>query len=135
MRRYILAAMMFTCVARAETTPQQQAEIFYRWYIQQVSGLENPLENPKLSGYVEHGTYAILMKAYKANEIDVDYFTKVQDFDDKDWLQHITAEKVVIDPVCTNVYMSFGLADRKRVVACFVRDKGGWKIRSVTDLP
>lgn len=134
MRRLFLIAMIFTPLAHAEITVQQQAVKFYNWYIQQAADLKNPLASPNLSRYVEINTYSSLMKAYKADEIDVDYFTKVQNFDDKDWLQNISADKVIIDPVCTNVYMTFGQADKKHVSTCFVKEKGEWKIRSVTDI-
>lgn len=132
MRRLILAVLMFAPLAYAEVTATQQAETFYHWYIQQSADMKNPLADPYLSKYVESKTYRALMKAYQADEVDVDYFLKVQDFDDKDWLSHISADREIADPICTNVYMSFGQASKKHVVSCFVKEKGFWRIRSVT---
>lgn len=134
MRRLILTVLMFAPLVHAEVTATQQAETFYHWYIQQAAEMKNPLGDPNLSKYVESKTYSTLMKAYKADDVDIDYFTKVQDFDDKDWLSHISAVREIEDPICTNVYMTFGQAAKKHVVGCFVKEKGYWKIRSVTDL-
>lgn len=134
MRRLILALLVFAPLAHAEVTATQQAETFYHWYIGQAAEMKNPLADPNLSKYVESKTYSTLMKAYQADDVDVDYFTKVQDFDDKDWLSHISADREIEDPICTNVYMTFGQTAKKHVVGCFVKEKGRWKIRSVTDL-
>lgn len=113
---------------------EQTATSFYKWYIAQAADMKNPLASSELKKYTTARTHKALMRAYEANEIDADYFIKAQDFDDKDWLSNIKVQQVIVDPVCTNVYMSFGAANPKRVVDCFVKETSGWKIKAVTDL-
>lgn len=112
----------------------QYVTSFYKWYIKEAAELKNPLVQPELKKYVTDESYKQLMKAYKADEIDVDYFIKVQDFDDQDWLKNIAADKVITDPVCTQVYMTFGKINPKHVVDCLVKEGNTWKIKSVTDI-
>lgn len=113
---------------------EKTAITFYKWYIVQAADMKNPLANPELKKYTTVRTHQALTRAYEADEIDVDYFIKAQDFDEKDWLSNIKVQQVIVDPVCTNVYMSFGAVNPKRVVNCFVKESGGWVINTVTDL-
>jgi len=113
---------------------EQQATTFYTWYISQISEMKNPLADPLLKKYVTPESFKSLMHAYSANEINVDYFTQVQDFDDKDWLAHIKVEQVIADPICTNVYLSLGSINPTRIVDCFVKNEGQWQIKTVTAL-
>lgn len=107
----------------------QRATVFYQWYILEAADLKNPANNPEIEKYVATS----LRKTLKSEEyIDVDYFIKAQDFNEMDWLPNIRVEHVVVDPVCTNVYMSFGLIKKHRVVDCFVKEDGVWKISTVT---
>lgn len=129
---FLLFLVSFTS-ASAESV-EQTAAAFYKWYIAQAADMKNPLVSPELKNYTTAETHKALMRAYEANEIDVDYFIKTQDFDDKDWLSNIKVQQVIADPVCTNVYMTFGALNRKRVVDCFVKENDGWKIKAVTDL-
>jgi len=74
------------------------------------------------------------MHAYAANEMDVDYFTQVQDVDDKDWLAHIKIEQVIEDPICPHVYLSLDSINPTRVVDCFVKNEWQWQIKTITAL-
>jgi len=108
----------------------QRATVFYKWYIQQAADFKNPAEDPELRKYVSKTTINALKR--NTEEGGADYFIKAQDFDEADWLPNIHVDQVVVDPVCTNVYMSFGAIKKHRLVDCFVQESGSWKIKTVT---
>ncbi|NPE58291.1 DUF3828 domain-containing protein [Dickeya dadantii] len=112
----------------------KQAIAFYQWYIGQIIQDKHPIQDndPALEKYVARDT----VKALRTSKVsmDVDFFLRVQDFDDEDWRQNISIESTDADPICVNLYMVLGKRSPKRLVSCYVQENGVWKLRSVTDL-
>ncbi|WP_050568510.1 DUF3828 domain-containing protein [Dickeya chrysanthemi] len=112
----------------------KQAIAFYQWYIGQIMQDKLPIQDndPTLEKYVARDT----VKALRTSKVsmDVDFFLRVQDFDDEDWRQNISIESTDADPVCVNLYMVLGKKSPKRLVSCYVQENSAWKLRSVTDL-
>lgn len=88
-----------------------------------------------LSKYVTIDTNSALKKLYSGNSNDVDVsdadmFIKAQDYEN-DWNQ-VSVISSDFNPVCTNVYISFG-AKKEHVLADCIKNKAGiWKVSSVT---
>ncbi|WP_084999336.1 DUF3828 domain-containing protein [Cronobacter sakazakii] len=129
-----------TAVASDETLeqkPQQAALNFNRWYI---SGFQNThqdlLDSKQIRHYVTKTTREKLRRA-RPNEnefYDADFFIKAQDIL-PDWTSHIVITDVEYDPVCTQVYVSFGQNPAHGVIDCMVKEAGIWKVQSVARVP
>ena len=136
MKRLILFAFLFSSFAMAGIIPADtQALKFNAWYIKQISHNIIPVadEPTALEPYVIIDTLNKLKQAYRSNELEEDYFLKVQDFADKVWSKHISIDLIIADPICTNVYLTFGTGESsQKVIDCMVEEKGVWKIKSVT---
>ena len=135
MKRLILFTFLFSSFAMAEIVPaDMQALKFNAWYIKQITHNIIPVaDNPTaLEPFVSIDTLNKLKQAYMNNELEEDYFLKVQDFADKDWSKHISIDLIIADPICTNVYLTFGTGESsQKVIDCMVEENGVWKIKSV----
>ena len=135
MKRLILFTFLFSSFAMAGIIPADtQALKFNAWYIKQIAHNIIPVadEPTALEPYVIIDTLNKLKQAYRNNELEEDYFLKVQDFADKDWSKHISIDLIIADPICTNVYLTFGTGESsQKVIDCIVEDNGVWKIKSV----
>ena len=136
MKRLILFTFLFSSFAMAEIVPaDMQALKFNAWYIKQITHNIIPVaDNPTaLEPFVSIDTLNELKQAYMNNELEEDYFLKVQDFANEDWSKHISIDLIIADPICTNVYLTFGTGESsQKVIDCMVEEKGVWKIKSVT---
>ena len=136
MKRLILFTFLFSSFAMAEIVPaDMQALKFNAWYIKQIAHNIIPVaDNPTaLEPFVSIDTLNKLKQAYMNNELEEDYFLKVQDFANEDWSKHISIDLIIADPICTNVYLTFGTGESsQKVIDCMVEEKGVWKIKSVT---
>ncbi|MBA8104575.1 DUF3828 domain-containing protein [Citrobacter youngae] len=135
MKRLILFTFLFSSFAMAEIVPAYtQALKFNTWYIKQIAHNVIPVaDNPTaLEPFVSIDTLNKLKQAYMNNELEEDYFLKVQDFADEDWSKHISIDLTITDPICTNVYLTFGTGESsQKVIDCMVEENGVWKIKSV----
>ncbi|WP_407209712.1 DUF3828 domain-containing protein [Citrobacter portucalensis] len=135
MKRLILFTFLFSSFAMAEIVPaDMQALKFNAWYIKQITHNIIPVaDNPTaLEPFVSIDTLNELKQAYMNNELEEDYFLKVQDFANEDWSKHISIDLTIIDPICTNVYLTFGTGESsQKVIDCMVEENGVWKIKSV----
>lgn len=69
---------------------------------------------------------------YGNNKLDdVDYFTKVQDFDPKDWESHTVIARPVITGDVAKSVVTFGSSDKVTVLVSLKREAGTWKIFNV----
>lgn len=108
---------------------------FYSWYIGKQSGAAFPLLDKAIYGYVSKQTVDRLRTAYRHNRLPggSDYFTKVQDYDERDWLSNIVATNPVSLGDVTIVPVTFGSKDKINVIV-FLRKQGdAWKIVKVDD--
>ncbi|EPS2710086.1 DUF3828 domain-containing protein [Cronobacter turicensis] len=138
---FIAAALWSTTAVASDETleqhPQQAALNFNRWYI---SGFQNAhqdlLDSKEIRHYVTKTTLEKLRRA-RTNEnefYDADFFIKAQDIL-PDWASHIVVRDVEYDPVCTQVYVSFGQNPVHGVIDCMVKEAGIWKVQSVARVP
>ncbi|KAA1148367.1 DUF3828 domain-containing protein [Citrobacter portucalensis] len=117
------------------TGPEAAALKFNHWYIAQLLKEKNPLTDyAGLKPYVTTSTIAALKKSNAAdpNTEDVpdsDMFIKAQDYSE-DWRQ-IKIVSSDYDPVCMQVYVSFGTNKAHTVIDCMVQEGGAWKVQSV----
>lgn len=118
------------------TAPESAALKFNQWYITQLNADKDPLGKiDSLQPYVTTDTYSAFKSLYAVNNggkdmPDADPFIKAQDWD-KDW-DKVTVIRSDYDPVCTNVYVAFGVKKEHVVADCMVEEAGDWKIRSAT---
>lgn len=135
MKRLILFTFLFSSFAMAGIVPaDMQALKFNAWYIKQIAHNIIPVaDNPTaLEPFVSIDTLNELKQAYMNNELEEDYFLKVQDFANEDWSKYISIDLTITDPICTNVYLTFGTGESsQKVIDCMVEENGVWKIKSV----
>ena len=131
MKHSILAGLLISSSAFAALSPggpEATALTFNRWYISQLIQEKNPLADYEgLQPYVTANTIAALKASNTADPdsedvSDSDMFIKAQDFDD-DW-QQIEIVSSDLDPVCTQVYVSFGAEQKHTVIDCMVKENG-----------
>lgn len=138
MKKIILIALFFMHSAQAEDTEKasQAALKFNKWYIGQVAKDHFPItDNPEIDKYVTADTMKKLRHAqdprFADDEFyDADFFLKSQDIGD-DWVGNVSVVASEYDPVCTNIYVTFGAKEDNTVVDCMVEEKGVWKVQSV----
>lgn len=129
----IFSSSVFASVS--SSGPEAAALKFNHWYIDQLIKNKNPLTNyVGLEPYVTASTIAALKisNAADPNIVDTpdsDMFIKAQDFDN-DW-QQIEIVSSDYDPVCAQVYVSFGPKQEHTVIDCMIKEDGAWKIQSV----
>lgn len=130
--------MLFTPLSFADSNvkgAETAALNFNKWYVGQLMQDKSPLTDySALSKYVTSDTISALKKLYSgdSNDVDVpdaDMFIKAQDYEN-DWNQ-VSVISSDFDPVCTNVYISFGSKKEHVVDDCMSNENGAWKIRSV----
>lgn len=121
--------------AEAAAKPEVMVSGFYGWYIKKQTDQVFPLLDPEISKYVADPTIRRLRSDYKRNALpgDADYFTKVQDYDDKDWLQHIRTPNPIALGAVTVVPVTFGSKDHVSVLVFLQRHGAGWRIIKVDD--
>lgn len=117
---------------QTQRTPESTVQQFYFWYLQKEDTQAFPVLDAKIFDFVCKATVDKLRSDYKNNKLDdVDYFTKVQDFDPKDW----EANTVVAKPVITNnvamTSVTFGSSDKVTVQVSLKQQGGVWKISKV----
>ena len=62
---------------------------------------------------------------------DADYFTKVQDYDEKDWAEHTVARAPILLEGVAVVPVTFGAKDKVSVLVFLRKLDDGWKITKV----
>nr|WP_204631487.1 DUF3828 domain-containing protein [Dyella mobilis] len=138
-----MAAVLLICalsprfsVAMGAPTPEADVKAFYAWYVPLTAQLKNPLIDDHIYAYVEKKTIDALRDDYKHDKLpgDTDYFTKVQDFDEKDWASHVVIRPpITLDNVAV-ILATFGSGATKSNIVIFLRQQGGtWKIMKVED--
>lgn len=138
MKKIMLIALFFLHSAQAEDSEKasQAALKFNKWYVAQVAMDRFPItDNPEIDKYVTADTMNKLRHAqdprFADDEFyDADFFLKSQDIGD-DWVGNVSVVASEYDPVCTNIYVTFGVKVENTVIDCMVEEKGVWKVQSV----
>jgi len=118
-----------------DLTPDLETRAFYVWYIQLQSRLGYPLLDKNISRYVAQRTVDRLRDSYRHDRLpgDVDYFTKVQDYDDRDWASHIkTYPETLLGDVAV-VPVTLGFKEPSSIIVFLRKQAKGWKIFKVDD--
>ncbi|HEO9145869.1 MULTISPECIES: DUF3828 domain-containing protein [Enterobacter] len=134
-----ILSLLITCSACAgySDNAAKAALNFNKWYIAQYTANKFPItDNAEINKYVTASTMKKLRHAQDprfADEefYDADFFLKSQDIEE-DWADNVTVVSSEYDPVCTNIYVSFGKKEEYTVIDCMVKEKGIWKIQSVS---
>lgn len=135
---------LFAPPAKAQAqaaTAEASAKSFYAWYIGRESESRGfPLLDKEIYRYVAKPTVDFLRAQYRANKFagDSDPFTKVQDYDEKDWAAHIEARPALMfgDTAVVPVALGHDTPAPLQRVLVFMRKEadGRWKIVKVDDL-
>ena len=130
--------MAFSCApyADAATSPGLQAKQFYVWYINKQVNQVFPLLDREIGRYVDASTIESLRRDYTLGQLPggVDYFMKVQDYDERDWLAHIRLGKPLTFGDAVVVPVIFGSRSEVTVLVFFTKRRDGWKIIKVDDM-
>jgi hypothetical protein len=133
---YTAASTALAEPATCHTHEAPRVEAFYRWYIARQSQARFPLMDAHIYDYVAKGTADRLRSAYEQDRLpgDSDYFTKVQDYDDRDWAAHIVAQPARQVGDVSIVPVTFGSTEKNSVLVFLRCERGRWKIVKVDDL-
>lgn len=124
--------------AKANGAPrgaQARVKAFYSWYIKLNGNLAYPLLDKKIFDFVAKDTVDRLRADYAHGRLpgDTDYFLKVQDEDDQDWLAHIATRPAAVLGAVTVIAVTFGSTDKVSVLVFLRKIDGAWKITKVQD--
>ena len=143
MKRFLILAiailtLSFGMSVKANGAPDEvraRVKAFYTWYIQLDGNLVYPLLDKKIFDFVATDTVDRLRNDYAHGRLpgDSDYFLKVQDEDDRDWLAHIATQPAVALGDVTVIPVTFGSADKVSVLVLLRKIDGAWKITRVQD--
>ncbi|KXU82633.1 hypothetical protein CI15_34555 [Paraburkholderia monticola] len=145
MKKYFAVLAMFSIfafnlaamAAAPLSTPESVTRAFYTWFIKHLADDDvYPLMDKSISRYVAPSTVDVLRSDYKANRFaeGAEYFTNVQDFDEKDWTDHMLVRPAMMLDDVALVAVTFGLASTRKTNVVFLRKINGvWKITKVVD--
>ncbi|MBB5411895.1 hypothetical protein HDG34_005861 [Paraburkholderia sp. HC6.4b] len=117
-------------------TPESSAKAFYTWFIQQdAEDRGYPLMNKDIYRFVSKPTVDFLRTEYKKNKFAerAEYFTRVQDYDQQDWLSHIAVHPAIMLDDVAVVPITFGSVEKKNILAFLRKQNGSWKITKIDD--
>ena len=134
-------AQLLANAAIRQSSPEQAASEFYRWYLQELNQERNPIkQKAKMSGYVSRRLATwVNSKAYSG--WGADYFIDAQNFDEE-WAQTVSASKPVIKGNNASVTITLGVFKDgrkyqgmgKHVLRLkMVNEAGAWKIDRVNN--
>lgn len=139
----LIAAVVFAfsavstayCATESTVSPEETVRAFYRWFIEHNNDQTYPLREPDIYRYVAKETVYLLNDDYRRGYLpgDVDYFLKVQDFYEKDWLAHIDMHPTVMMHDAAVVPLTFGSTEKVDVLVFLKKRDGRWKIVKVDD--
>lgn len=126
-------------VASQAASPEEPAAVardFYAWYLSELKGNRDPLddERPSLERYVAPSLVAEIVQMMESPDgMEEDYFIKAQDYLDG-WLGHVTATRadLVGDNATTVVTLGKARSDLWRLRVMLIKNpQGEWRIRRV----
>ena len=128
-----LLAGSAACAYATSKDPESQVGEFYAWFIKNDTDHSYPLKESDIYNYVSHGTVKRLNNeyAYGGPPDGVDYFLKVQDYDSKDWLDHISVHHTIMLGDVAVVPVTLGSNEKVNVLVFLRKQSGIWKITKV----
>jgi hypothetical protein len=134
---FIFAFNQAARAAAPQSTPELTTKAFYTWFIKRLSEDKGyPVMDKDIYRYVAPATVEVLRSDYKENRFAerAEYFTNVQDFDEKDWTDHIFIRPAMMLDDVALVAVTFGSASTRKINVVFLRNLDGiWKITKVVD--
>lgn len=119
-----------------QATPEASTKAFYTWYFKRDEKGYPLLDNAILQ-YMAKDTVTRLRYEYHHNSLPDghDYFTKVQDYDEKDWAANIAPQPAIMFGDVALVPVTLGTtANSKKMNLVFLRKEGNaWKITKIDD--
>lgn len=127
-----LQGAVFAGEANSAVTPEQAVRDFYSWYIDKQDSLDFPVLDLEISKYVTKATVKKLKDDYSSKKyMEVDYFTKVQDYDSKDWIGNINPGKFSVSKGKAKGLVTFGSLNKSSVKVYLIQESGVWKVTRV----
>lgn len=134
-----LGLLFMTAAAIAETggkpdTPEATVRAFYTWYFERETKSYQLTDN-NIYRYVAKPTVDNLRDDYRHNRLpgDSDYFTRVQDYDEKEWLHTMNLHPTTMLDGVAVIPVTFGAKETKNLVVFVRKEDGHWKIAKVED--
>ncbi|MGH8780954.1 DUF3828 domain-containing protein [Paraburkholderia sp.] len=119
-----------------QSTPEASVKAFYTWYFKR-DEKGYPLLDNAILHYMAKDTVTRLRYEYHHNSLPDghDYFTKVQDYDEKDWAANIAPQSAIMFDDVALVPVVLGVdKDGKKLNLVFLRKEGNaWKITKIDD--
>lgn len=128
------AAVTPTAASAATATPDAAARTFYGWYIGLMTHDKEPSDDA--AGYARYVTAALRGQIKRQMDgpdgMDVDYFTKAQDYDE-DWPGHVSATKPTMAGATARTVVTLGADARHpyRLAVTLRRENNAWKVARV----
>lgn len=120
--------------AATPNTPEAAVKTFYTWYLQRQDGPYQLTDNA-IYRYVAKSTVDNLRDDYRHKRLPggSDYFTRVQNLDGKEWLNHMVLHPTqMLDGVAV-VAVTFGDKEKQNLVVFVQQQQGVWKVIKVED--
>jgi hypothetical protein len=116
--------------------PESVVAAFYTWYIKHDADTVFPLLAPDIYKFVSKQTADALRDDYRHDRLpsDVDYFTKVQDFDAQDWRLHIVVRRAQLIGDMAVTAVSLGSINSINVLVFLQKQDGVWRISKVDNM-
>ncbi|MDR2153896.1 MAG: YbjP/YqhG family protein [Burkholderiaceae bacterium] len=146
---FVITLVLLPIFGMAQTsTPESTVRSFYTWYIPY--GMEDdlsknnwPIADDKMFEFVDPLAVKQIRAAYDAcgdeDCMGADYFTKAQDWDEKDWLKYMTISKPLYSGnkaiVTIQLGSSYALKKgaRNHLIVILKKNRKKWLITDVAD--
>jgi hypothetical protein len=104
--------------ASALNTPEAAVRAFYAWYLEREGGPYQLMDNA-IYRYVAKPTVDNPRDDYKHKRLPggSDYFTRVQDLDEKEWLNSMALHPTVVLDGVVVIAVTFGAKEKKNIPA------------------
>jgi len=131
---FIASLALFPVIGMAQSTPDGVVRAFYTWYISYPFP-GRPLTDDRITEFVESITINKIKAAYVAEYVGSDWFTRSQDWDEKDWLKTMTVSKPLYSDNKAIVTIRMGSYQGMKNHLIVVLKKVGevWKIIEIVD--
>jgi hypothetical protein len=129
---------IFQQISFAQTvnaTPESTVRAFYAWFIRHDTDHSYPLNEGDIYKYVAKDTVNRLRSDYAHGgpPDGVDYFLKVQDYDEGDWLAHTLVRPSILLGDVAVVSVTFGSTDKVNILVFLRKQDGDWKVTKIDD--
>lgn len=139
----VVSISLFGAPASAQSTPEESAKSFYRWYLGELTAKREPVRDNKRQMLGKISTRLgrwIYSPSYE--EYGADYFIDAQDFDEN-WAKYVTATRVswnrkkAVVKVKLSVPKgtSSGFGTRFLTIGLVLESTPVWKIDSINNRP